>query len=179
METKKRTPEEEALETSLHVYLRALSERPVTPRNLLELERATKLTRQILMVGQMQTTPIGGFENGSYIVGETLQMGSNVGYDAPIGVGSPPSETFGATVIREIVASIGKLTERAATPVPALPFTTHMSGADLVYAIAMAHEKGMKDLEDKLTDKLLAMADGATDSTLEPKENEVHEMVHP
>jgi hypothetical protein len=168
---KQRMPEEEALEASLHVYLKALSERPVTPRNLVELERASKLARQILGLSQGQLTMTGGFEGAGYIMGESLQVGTNVGYDAPAPLAqSSPAETFGASIVREFLASLKEIV-RPPQPSPA-PFAlnTQMSGADLVYAIAMAREKGMTDLEGALIEKLLAMADTATDKTLTPEE---------
>lgn len=172
---KPRMPEEEALETSLHTYLKALSERPVTPRNLVELERATKLTRQLLTVGSMQVTTTGGFEaGGNFIVSESLQTGMNVGYDQVVGqvAQSSPAETFGASLVRELIASLKEFVRPSEAPRAPVPFalTTQMSGADLVYAIAMAREKGMKDLEGALIEKLLAMADNATDQTLDPKQ---------
>lgn len=175
---KPRMPEEEALETSLHTYLKALSERPVTPRNLVELERATKLTRQLLTVGSMQVTTTGGFEaGGNFIVSETLTNGMNVGYDAvqPVQYPTPitqssPAETFGASLVRELIASLKEFVRPSETHVPPpIALATQMSGSDLVYAIAMAREKGMKDLEGALIEKLLAMADKATDKTLEPE----------
>lgn len=164
---KQRMPEEEALEASLHVYLKALSDRPVTPRHLVELERASKLTRQILGLSQGQITT-GGFDGAGYIMSENMQVGQNVGYDAPLPlVQSSPAETFGASVVREFLASLKEIVRPSEPQAPA-PFALHtqMSGADLVYAIAMAREKRMTDLEDKLTEKLLAMADKATDKTL-------------
>jgi hypothetical protein len=167
---KQRMPEEEALEASLHVYLKALSERPVTPRNLVELERASKLARQILGLSQGQLTTTGGFEGASYIMGESLQVGTNVGYDAPVPfTQSSPAETFGASIVREFLASLKEIVRPPEPPPAPFALNTQMSGADLVYAIAMAREKGMTDLEGALIEKLLAMADTATDKTLESK----------
>jgi len=159
-------PEEEALRQSLHNYLDALAKRPLTPRSLVELEKVAKLARQILTVGKEQamgTMPnmiAGGVYQGGY------QMEDTSGLVMPIQ--SSPAETFGASLVRELVASIGTIMKPPAPAPPIWPIT-QMSGSDLVFAISMAHEKGLSDLEAKLTEKLFAMADRTIDSTLDSK----------
>jgi len=160
-------PEEEALGVALHDYVKVLAGRPLTPRSLLDLERATKLARQLILLGKADKNGIQSnqlFAEANYQQSAVL-MGSNEGYDAPITT-SPPAETFGVSVVRELVASVAQLVKP-----PETTKATSLSCVDLVYAISMAREKGMTELEAKLSEKLLTMADNATDAVESEKAN--------
>lgn len=159
---------------ALRVKLMEIVETPLTARSLFELERAARLGREILLLGSgpaavrqsgpLSTglydvaTPYGGFGIGGYSM---YSNGLNlVGSDPPspsesiVGGVSTPSNTlapsskpenFGAVILRELLALKGAASDHAPSP------------AETVTAIALARDKGLTDIAEKLETSLFGV----------------------
>lgn len=147
----------EALKSALQAQLGAIAQRPVTPRNLLELEKTARLGRELLAVGKdprsthrrRQQYSLGTYEYD----GEDGEGGEDTVLANP-GMPTNKAETFGATIVREAVSAIsGLLAPRA--PEPTL--------SELIAAIALADHKKLPDVAQALREQLqartVAMAD--------------------
>lgn len=106
-----------------------------TSRALVELEQFAQLGRALLVVGRVPTpkTPGDFGLNAATINGDV--MGSSFAY-------SPPAETFGATLVRELVAAVGRMTDKR-------------EPTDLVKAIGVARELKLDDIAAKLEASLV------------------------
>jgi hypothetical protein len=158
----------EALKGHLHMYLETLGKRPLTPRTLLDLERTAKLAREMLALAKGGKAGAGP---ASYAAMQQsgVVMG-NVGYDVdegtvlPFGtVPSTASETFGATMVREIISAVTDLSKQKETAPPvapiAVPFLGGLGSIELVNAIAVAREKKLVDVEQMLLQQLNKQTD--------------------
>lgn len=145
-DTEPKTEAERALRDALQGRLREIIAQPLTSRTLVELEQTARHARALLIVSRRlengfgaQMLGGGGFETGE-IMGDTTNYLEAL---AP----SAPAETFGSAAIREIVGALGKLGDKKETSV------------DLVAAVAVAREKGLTDLANKLEERLLKVAE--------------------
>lgn len=134
MEESTPVPEQEdTLTLALGAQILAIASRPVTARTLLELEQTARLARELLVVGknpQALKPRYGGFMDpmSQYEPGD---------YTMP--AFSPPTETFGAQLIREVVPLLGSLVKPKEESPPPAPITVHQSPlTDLMSAIELA-----------------------------------------
>lgn len=173
---------DEELHNAMQAKLVSLSTKPVTARSLLELEQMTRLMRQFVVLGMdpmamkvphhhQHTTyqPYSGYPldstdglSGSLtpanIGGSGFGLGGAVGGSSAIAP-SPPVENFGATIVRELMSLLGAKKPEG-IPVP-------LTDTDrLIDAIALAREKGLKDVEKTLMKQLVKMQ--MTKGPLEP-----------
>lgn len=143
---------------ALRVQLRTILDRPITARMFLELEQTARLARSLFVLSQMPDTKTAGLEHiGSPMLSEGLSpmLGSSLGYSYGSMYGSsltasPQTETFGATMVRELVAALPALMKPKETVV-------RESASSLVDAIAAARENKLEDVAIKLKAKLDAL----------------------
>ena len=128
----------QAFEAALIQKLKAILERPLSSQVLLELEMSARLGRQFLMLSEGPAAmPRQGFGMGGLGGGFIDDLGYGGGAGALIG---PPqqAETWGAGVLRELVAKVGDINKRP----PALD--------DLMAALRMAEKDGRTELVEKI-----------------------------
>lgn len=150
------TPQEPKLDIALKEKFRAILEKPLTPRSLLEFEKTARSARELLAVGMdpqavrnayYGLSPVASIlpYEGSMVNPIPLQSSSNeLVPDAPIM--STRSENFGAQIVRELLGMLGNLGKKEPPP---------KSSFELITAISLAREKGMDDLAKKLEAELL------------------------
>lgn len=144
----KSTKKNEQLAEALRQKLREIIDQPISFRSLLELEETARLGRELLIVGKDPEALRGKrlrSGNVSYVSSNSLAAVSMDGDDDGSLAYSSPAETFGATVIREIVGVASALMGSRNEPTP----------LEIVTAAALAQEKGMTELAQKLTAKLV------------------------
>lgn len=140
-----------ALMEALQAQLRAIVDKPLTPGSLLELEQTARLSRELLVVGKMPAKRPGypGAIMSPMYLGDTSSYESSGA--APYAT-SPQSETFGVSVIREIVTKLPELMKPKEV-------VYRESAASLIDAITAAREAKMDDVVAKLKAKLDALLD--------------------
>lgn len=154
-----RAPEEEPWATAVRAKLRELCEKPLTPGSARRVSDFAKLAAEL--AGVVKGAPPMGQKRGGgiYSVGSAGMPVYN--YDdelmpiTPINVGGAQSwtgmssnaETYGATVLRELIAVAAKIGRPRSRP------------ADLVRAIVEAKKGGLDDLAAKLEAELMDTAE--------------------
>jgi hypothetical protein len=137
------------LESALRAQLQAIAARPISARTLLELEKTARLGRELLAVAQdpksvrrhrrLTDEDDDGDDEG---VASLVLNPYNPGNKA---------ETFGATIVREAMASLSSLTSVFAPRAPEPSLT------EIVTAIALAKRQGLTAvvtvLETQLRDR--------------------------
>jgi hypothetical protein len=142
----------EALRSQLRRLVDAMD---VGPRALTQIEQTARLGRELLAVGK-DPNSIGAIMMASQGY-NTMQGAETIG----IGDGyaatatSAPAETFGTSLIRELVGAIGTIMAPR-DPSPPTAYPPMLS--ELVLAIDVARAKGMTELVEKLEAQLLARA---------------------
>lgn len=150
------SPEQESpLMEALRKQLQTIVEKPLTPRTLVELEQTARLSRELLIVGKMPEARRTGYPGASAML-TPMYLGDTATYEAqnPLGpyVTSPQSETFGVSVVRELVTKLPELMKaKEAGP--------RETAASLIDAITAAREAKMDDVVEKLKAKLDALLD--------------------
>jgi hypothetical protein len=117
-----------------------LAQQPLSSRVLLELEMASRLGRQFLMINEGPAAmPRQGFGMGGYGgIGSPFEGEFGGGGLGGVLAPAPPAETWGAGVLRELVAKIGDVNKRP----PSL--------GDLMDALRMAEKDGRTEIVEKL-----------------------------
>lgn len=136
-------PEVESLKAAFKAQLSALIEKPLTARSLLSLEQTARLAREVLAIGKdsraiSRQQPMGYMDDSAYGVpvsplspGELIQ-----------GPNPYRAETFGATMMRELIAAAQEFRK----PKP--------TALELVIAIDEAHKRNMTEHEQVLRAEL-------------------------
>jgi hypothetical protein len=150
-------PEPDWFEEGMKAKIQEIAERDPTPRNLLELERTAHLFKALLAVwknplaaghGKMLSYGQFSLNQGDYGSSDMEVVDTEDG-GIMLQNTHPRAETFGATVVRELVASMKEI---AASLGP----KEHKPGpVELVHAIALARDEHMDDLADALQVELL------------------------
>lgn len=184
----KETPPDPLLQ-ALQDKLRTLTDRPLTSRSLLEIEKTAQIGRTLLFLSSapnavQQSMPLatpfaygGGitgwnpatFLNSIGAVGaqnfaqddqSTAESAAAAGGSAPVIplAPSPRPENFGATIMRELMSTLGAMN------------TKKRDAAEIVTAIALARDKGLTDVADKLEATLFGTA-GTKDESKDVKPN--------
>lgn len=165
---------DEELHAAVQAKLISLATKPVTPRSLLELEQMTRLMRQFIAIGvdpMAMKVPHAHVAGGGALYQPYQQTAFPAEYDGVSGgvsiapapapyyggssalAPSPPVENFGATIVRELMSLLGaKKPEGLPVPVPASEMDK------LIDAIALAREKGLKDVEKTLMKQLVKLS---------------------
>jgi hypothetical protein len=140
------------LENALQAQLQAIAARPISARTLLELEKTARLGRELLAVAQdpksvrrhrrLTDEDDDGDDGDDEGVASLVLNPYNPGNKA---------ETFGATIVREAMASLSSLTSVFAPRAPEPSLT------EIVTAIALAKRQGLTAvvtvLETQLRDR--------------------------
>jgi len=144
-----------AFEMALVQKLKAILERPLSSQVLLELEVSSRLGRQFLMVSEGPAAiPRQGFGTGGVFGGFGDSYGGfESGAILPV---SPPAETWGAGVLRELVAKVGEINKRP----PSL--------GDIMDAMRMAEKAGKTDIVAKLQKELDRQLSSSAEETDAP-----------
>ena len=162
-----KVPEPDWFEEGMKAKIQEIAERDPTPRNLLELERTSHLFKALLAVwknpfaaghGKM----IGGYGQYSLNQGDYGDSTNMEIVDSDGGImlqnTAPRAETFGATVVRELVASFKELAASLG------PKEQKPGVVELVHAIALARAEHMDDLADKLEAELLESQEASAEA---------------
>jgi len=144
-----------ALMEALRAQLRTILDKPLTPRSLLEMEQTARLSRELLIVGKMPEAKRTGYP-GSIM--SPMFLGDTASYESSAApyVSSPQSETFGVSVIRELVTKLPELMKPKEVE----------SAASLIDAITAAREAKMDDVVQKLKAKLDALLEPEPQPTI-------------
>lgn len=150
---------------ALRKQLQSILEKPLTPRTLLELEQTARLSRDLLVVGKVPeargATGLGLMASPGVFSTYGLGYGAGMG-DGPY-TSSPQSETFGATMVRELVAALPALMKPKEV-------VYRESAASLIDAITAAREAKMDDVVEKLKAKLdQLLAEPSSESAQAPR----------
>lgn len=135
-----KVPKNPELVAALQHRLLALLQKPPTVRSLFAIEQTAQLGRELLAVGADPECYRGSSDGLSV-------MGSS-------------AENFGTQVLREIMPLVKSLRKPEATTAP------ERSDEDLIYAIALAREKGLGDVAGRLEAQLLGRLKPANPKSL-------------
>jgi len=147
-----------ALMEALRAQLRTILDKPLTPRSLLEMEQTARLSRELLIVGKMPEAKRTGYP-GSIM--SPMFLGDTASYESSAApyVSSPQSETFGVSMIRELVAKLPELMKPKEV-------VYRESAASLIDAITAARDAKMDDVVQKLKAKLDALLEPEPQPTI-------------
>jgi hypothetical protein len=126
------------LHSAIQNKLRNLISKPISPRSLMEIEKTARLAREFLAIGKDPASVMRSKLCYSPDM-DDYESSGDVSYNAPIFKGQN-SETFGATVIRELLSMKGK---------------DESSPTEIIKAIALAKKKKLPELAAKLEEQLL------------------------
>jgi len=150
-----------ALMEALRAQLRSILDKPLTPRSLLEMEQTARLSRELLIVGKMPEAKRTGYPGS--IMSPMLMGGDTASYEQSSAsfpyVTSPQSETFGVSMIRELVAKLPELMKPKEV-------VYRESAASLIDAITAARDAKMDDVVQKLKAKLDALLEPEPQPTI-------------
>lgn len=182
---------EETLKGALAAKLQVILSQPLGSRSLMELEKTARLARELLVVGKdpralvrgpralgelIMADGAGGATAGLVDTGGEESEGYYPGYNYPLagpsplltntygGASSPKNETFGATVIRELISSVKALGKGALHTVPA----PAPSAFELISAIGLARDRGLTDIAEKLEAQLFGELVAEDDDSSSP-----------
>jgi hypothetical protein len=152
------TEEDQAVTAALRAKLTAIVALPLTSRSLLMLEQTSRLARELICVGKdaKSLNRKMPYYNGGYSLAE-----EEMNYPGEPLAPAPKAETFGAQLVREMVAM-----KNSAPP---------MTTMEMIGAIALAKEKGLIDIATRLEEKLLTSTDPVKE---EPKALPAHSHAH-
>jgi hypothetical protein len=158
----KLTRAEKALRKAMRERLLELAAADPTARSLYELGALAGAFRGVLASGKATRRTLGGFgEYTTSITTEDVELVDNEdGTVKPVfstGQTAYKAETFGATLVRELIAA-AKDFQKATAPKP--------SAIDAVTAIAIARQHKMPELADKLQAELLGRFSGGKAAAL-------------
>ena len=140
---------EDALSEALKAKVKAILDQPVSPRMFAELERFSRLAREMLSVSQ--TTASLGQQYGSLgnmVNPLPLTFQGVDGLIPSMPVQSSNSENFGASVIRELFSSLTGFKKESSKP----------NAIEAITAITLAKQRGLDDIAVKIQEEAFGIS---------------------
>lgn len=145
------------LEEAIHETIKELAAAPTTPGNLMKLEQFIRISREQLVVLKQPEA----LRRRPRLSSASMAYGDNPGYDAPLAdadsgfttvtmTSNPINsvETFGATIVREVIPALTAMMHPK-------PIEFPMDPVRAIEAIAKAKKAGLHDVAAALKEKLI------------------------